>query len=210
MQILQASTFSYIYLYLPVDRYSKKKENNKNEHKEVYFVKLTPYVLVVILLLLQRCKTEQQTWIKRHNPCENNPNPRDYFQSLSNVDLSLGLDSASFLSYFQWLRFLLEKTDFIGKHAWFIFLYRGSVIRWSLTSTIEIRYNFGLKQRKKPPKLLGIWHWPNFLWKIPKLSPLKRKGKKKWNASVFISTGIENTVVLSETFALMQTRWLVR
>lgn len=26
MQILQASTFSYIYLYLPVDRYSKKKK----------------------------------------------------------------------------------------------------------------------------------------------------------------------------------------
>lgn len=94
MQILQASTFSYIYLYLPVDRYSKKKKL-KNEHKEVYFVKLTPYVLVVILLLLQRCKTEQQTWIKRHNPCENNPNPRDYFQSLSNADLSLGLYSAS-------------------------------------------------------------------------------------------------------------------
>lgn len=56
MQILQASTFSYIYLYLPVDRYSKKKKKLKNQHKEVYFVKLTPYVLVVILLLLQRCK----------------------------------------------------------------------------------------------------------------------------------------------------------
>lgn len=81
MQILQASTFSYIYLYLPVDRYNQKKKKLKNEHKEVCFVKLTPYVLVVILLLLQRCKTEQQTWIQRHNPCENNPNPRDYFQA---------------------------------------------------------------------------------------------------------------------------------
>lgn len=66
---------------------------------------------------------EQQTWIKRHNPCENNPNLRDYFRSLSNADLSLGLYSASScLSYLQWLRFLPEKTDFIVKHASFIFL----------------------------------------------------------------------------------------
>lgn len=103
-------------------------------------------------------KTEQQTWIKRHNPCENNPNPRDYFQSLSKVDLTLGLYCASScLFYFQWLRFPPEKTDFIVKHTYFSIQGRkvfGSVIRWSLTWTVGIRYNFSWKQRK-PPNVWG-------------------------------------------------------
>lgn len=33
MQILQASTFSYTYLYLPVDRYNKKKNLKINTRK---------------------------------------------------------------------------------------------------------------------------------------------------------------------------------
>lgn len=100
----------------------------------------------------------------------------------SQTQTCLGLYSASScLSYFQWLRFLPEKSDFLVKHAQFIFLYRGESVRlcdYMISNmTTGIRYNFGLKQRENP-RLLGIWHWPNFLWKTPKLNPLKRKGKE--------------------------------
>lgn len=59
---------------------------------------------------------------------------------------------------------------------------------------------------KKNPQTPGDLALANFLWKIPKLNPFKRKGKRNEMPVSYISTGIENIIVLSETLALVQMR----
>lgn len=67
----------------------------------------------------------------------------------------------------------------------------GSVIRWSSTNT-RIRYNFGLKQRKPPtPQAPGDLASATLPLEDSKVKSLKKEREK--NASVFISTGIENS-----------------
>lgn len=62
----------------------------------------------------------------------------------------------------------------------------------------------------KTPQTLGDLASAKLPLEDSKVKSFKKEMENKRNTSVFISTGIRNIIVLSETFSLVQTRWLVR
>lgn len=138
-------------------------------------------------------------------PCENDPDPQGLPPKPLNRDLSLGLSCASSCFLISVASVSTSKARF--HHKGCLFFIQGRNVFISVIRTIssvncnQTQFWFKTKEKnktkKQKPQLWEIWHWPNFLWKIPKWKPLQREGKGNRKASVFTSTGIENIAVLS-------------
>lgn len=125
----------------------------------------------------------RQTWIKWHNPMEKIQTPGITSGASLSKETSVW-DSPVLLavSLFSVASVSTRKDRF--HHKGCLFSYRGETCSslWSEQSVVwtGTRHNFRFKtkkQTKRKPQLWEIWHWPNFLWKIPKLKPLQRERK---------------------------------
>lgn len=157
-------------------------------------------------------------------PCENDPDPQGLPPKPLNRDLSLGLSCASSCFLISVASVSTSKARF--HHKGCLFFIQGRNVFISVIRTIssvncnQTQFWFKTKEKKpkqnkknpkkQKPQLWEIWHWPNFLWKIPKWKTLaKGRERKQKGQCLYIHRDREYSSPL-RTFALAWTGWLGR